>query len=116
MVVPNVKTFTHAQSARRTGRERGAGVLTGIAIGDDRRRSEHDARMAATARAFRSGLAAPALLSGRVGDCCDDDAEVGVKSGVAFVAQVYTAVVRGSVPAWMSRVWCSVEWVAAFRP
>lgn len=62
------------QAARRTAKEQQADVLTGIAIGNDWE-AQHRAAMQSTARALASGLASPAL-SGRVGDCCDEEADV----------------------------------------
>jgi hypothetical protein len=56
------------------------GVLTGISVGKQRQQSwqeAHDARMQSFALMVESGIAYPAL-SGRIGDCCDDEeAEVG---------------------------------------
>ena len=51
-------------------------VLTGIAVGETPLRKswqeEHAERMQSCAKMMQSGLGHPAL-SGRVGDCCDDE-------------------------------------------
>jgi hypothetical protein len=62
------------QAAKTTAEERRGDVLTGIAIGADWQ-AQHSAALQHTARALASGLAYPAL-SGRVGDCCDEEDEV----------------------------------------
>lgn len=78
------------QAAKKSAKYSPTGVLTGIAVEDAPVRSwqeKHAERMESCARMMQSGLSFPAL-SGRVGDCCDDEADTQVRHASLHFIQI----------------------------